>query len=144
MEWLTMPACSSLVCFFNRGNTEATNTLKHYRCNDLCFAGNDFCWLTWKSFYVHIYKRFWSVRLLMTESFYVHVWRFEVCVCLWLSLIVLRWPCVAHSKPCFPAPSSTLCQSWLCHWRGDLYLCLAVRCISALWMVWVLIRLDTT
>ena len=32
-----------------------------------------------------------------------------------------------HSEHCFPAPSSKLCQTWLCHWRGTLYLCAAVQ-----------------
>ena len=27
-----------------------------------------------------------------------------------------------HSKHRFPAPYSKLCQIWLCHWRGTLYL----------------------
>ena len=27
-EWSTMPACPSLVCFFNRGDTEGTNSSK--------------------------------------------------------------------------------------------------------------------
>ena len=27
-EWSTIPACPSLMCFFNRGDTEATNSLK--------------------------------------------------------------------------------------------------------------------
>ena len=28
MEWSTMPVCPSLMCFFNRGDTEGTNSLK--------------------------------------------------------------------------------------------------------------------
>ena len=28
MEWSTIPACPSLMCFFNRGNTEGTNSSK--------------------------------------------------------------------------------------------------------------------
>ena len=27
-EWSTTPACPSLMCFFNRGDTEGTNSLK--------------------------------------------------------------------------------------------------------------------
>ena len=27
-EWSTIPACPSLMCFFNRGDTEGTNFLK--------------------------------------------------------------------------------------------------------------------
>ena len=27
-EWSMIPACPSLMCFFNRGNTEGTNSLK--------------------------------------------------------------------------------------------------------------------
>ena len=27
-EWSTMPACPSLMCFFNRGDTEGTNSSK--------------------------------------------------------------------------------------------------------------------
>ena len=27
-EWSTIPACPSLMCFFNRGDTEGTNSLK--------------------------------------------------------------------------------------------------------------------
>ena len=27
-EWSTIPACPSLMCFFNRGATEGTNSLK--------------------------------------------------------------------------------------------------------------------
>ena len=27
-EWSTIPACPSLVCFFNRGDTEGTNSSK--------------------------------------------------------------------------------------------------------------------
>ena len=27
-EWSTIPACPSLMCFFNRGNTEGTNSSK--------------------------------------------------------------------------------------------------------------------
>ena len=33
----------------------------------------------------------------------------------------------SHSKHCFPAPSSKLCQIWLHHWRGTLYLRAAVH-----------------
>ena len=32
-----------------------------------------------------------------------------------------------HSEHRFPAPSSKLCQIWLRHWRGTLYLCAAVQ-----------------
>ena len=32
-----------------------------------------------------------------------------------------------HSEYRFPAPSSKLCQIWLCHWRGTLYLLTAVQ-----------------
>ena len=28
VKWSMIPACPSLMCFFNRGNTEGTNTLK--------------------------------------------------------------------------------------------------------------------
>ena len=28
MEWSTIPACPSLMCFFNRDKTEGTNSLK--------------------------------------------------------------------------------------------------------------------
>ena len=28
MEWSTIPACPCLMCFFNRSNTEGTNSLK--------------------------------------------------------------------------------------------------------------------
>ena len=28
MEWSTIPACPSLMCFFNRGDTEGTNSAK--------------------------------------------------------------------------------------------------------------------
>ena len=28
MEWSTIPVCSSLMCFFNRGDTEGTNSSK--------------------------------------------------------------------------------------------------------------------
>ena len=28
MEWSTIPACPSLMCFFNRGDTKGTNSLK--------------------------------------------------------------------------------------------------------------------
>ena len=28
MEWSTIPACPSLMCFFNRGNTEGTSYFK--------------------------------------------------------------------------------------------------------------------
>ena len=34
---------------------------------------------------------------------------------------------IAHSEHCFPAPSSKLCQIWLHHWRGTLYLHAAVH-----------------
>ena len=34
---------------------------------------------------------------------------------------------VAHSKPCFPAYSSKLCQNWLYHWWVSLYLYTAVH-----------------
>ena len=30
-EWSTIPACPSLMCFFNRGNTEGTNSSKIVR-----------------------------------------------------------------------------------------------------------------
>ena len=33
----------------------------------------------------------------------------------------------AHSEHRFPAPSSELCQNWLRHWRGTLYLRAAVH-----------------
>ena len=45
--------------------------------------------------------------------------------CLWQNTF-LRWP-VPHSEHRFPAPSSKLCQIWLRHWRGTLYLCAAVH-----------------
>ena len=40
-----------------------------------------------------------------------------------------RWPSWAppHSEHRFPAPSSKLCQIWLRHWRGTLYLRVAVH-----------------
>ena len=28
IEWATIPACPSLMCFFNRGDTDGTNSLK--------------------------------------------------------------------------------------------------------------------
>ena len=28
-EWSTIPACPSLMCFFNRGDTEGTNSSKN-------------------------------------------------------------------------------------------------------------------
>ena len=34
MEWLTTPACPSLMCSFNRGNIEGTNSLKI--CFNVC------------------------------------------------------------------------------------------------------------
>ena len=39
---------------------------------------------------------------------------------------VVSWGQV-HSEHRFPAPSSKLCQKWLLHWRGTLYLRAAVR-----------------
>ena len=53
------------------------------------------------------------------------------------SVVVVRLPVSeyhqtgsrAHSEHRFPAPSSKLCQIWLRHWRGTLYLCTAIhRC----------------
>ena len=29
-EWSTIPACPSLMCLFNRGNTEGTNSSKNF------------------------------------------------------------------------------------------------------------------
>ena len=80
-----MPACSSLVCFFNRGNTEATNSLKHYRCNDICFAGNDFV--------------DWHEKVFM----YVYIRGFEVCVCLWQKVFMYAYMTE------FDCPEVTLC-----------------------------------
>ena len=45
------------------------------------------------------------------------------------------------SEYCFPAPSSKLCQIWLHHWRGTLYLCTAVHPVCTLRKVGVLIWL---
>ena len=55
--------------------------------------------------------------------------------------------CVTHSGHRFPAPSSKLCQNWLRHWRGTLYLPAAVHRrgpASALRKVWVLITLRAS
>ena len=35
-EWSTIPACPSLMCFFNRGNTEGTNSSKKKKMFDAC------------------------------------------------------------------------------------------------------------
>ena len=66
-----------------------------------------------------------------------HVFRVNVVLCKWIwtlirtantwltnvqfypALIITQTP---HSKHHFPAPSSKLCQNWLCRWRGTLYL----------------------
>ena len=36
-EWSTVPACPSLVCFFNRGDSEGTNSPK-FLCLCVCFV----------------------------------------------------------------------------------------------------------
>ena len=36
-EWSTIPACPSLMCFFNRGDTEGTNSLKILCPMFVCF-----------------------------------------------------------------------------------------------------------
>ena len=41
-----------------------------------------------------------------------------------------------HSEHRFPAPSSKLCQIWLRHWRGTLYLRAAVRKVRVLIRLW--------
>ena len=45
-----------------------------YVCFVLCLRRDRFCGLTW-------------------EKVYKYAKRFEMCICLWRSLIVLRWPC---------------------------------------------------
>ena len=81
------------------------------------------------------------------------------------SRIPTRSAGVSHSEYHFPAPSSKLCQNWLCHWRhtpsitfqhlppdsarivyateGALFISaqLSTDAVSTLWNVWVLIRL---
>ena len=41
------------------------------------------------------------------------------------------WYLNAHSKPHFPAPSSKLCQNWLCHWRHSFSPCISPLTPSA-------------
>ena len=53
-----IPACSSLLCFFNRGNTEGNNSSKIlclmfvYVCFVLCLCREWFCGLTSKRVYI--------------------------------------------------------------------------------------------
>ena len=35
-EWSTIPACPNLMCFFNRGNTEGTNSSREKKMFDAC------------------------------------------------------------------------------------------------------------
>ena len=44
---------------------------------------------------------------------------------MWSTVVV--WYNLSHSEHRFPAPSSKLCQNWLCRWRGNLYLRAAVH-----------------
>ena len=38
-EWSTIPACPSLMCFFNRGDTEETNSSKNFVLGvSICFV----------------------------------------------------------------------------------------------------------
>ena len=37
-EWSTIPACPSLTCFFNRGNTEGTKSSKKFGLMSVCFV----------------------------------------------------------------------------------------------------------
>ena len=50
-EWSTIPACSSLMCSFNRGNVEGTNSsnlclMFGHVCFVLCLRSDRFCGLT--------------------------------------------------------------------------------------------------
>ena len=38
MEWSMVPACPSLMCFFNRGNTEGINSSKNLFDDCVCFV----------------------------------------------------------------------------------------------------------
>ena len=71
LEWLMIPACPGLMCSFNKGNTEGTNSSK------ICI------WCL-------------CMYVLRLQSDCGSTWQksFEMCICLWHSLTVLRWPSV--------------------------------------------------
>ena len=81
MEWSTIPACPSLMCSFNRGNIEGTNSLKidvWCLCMYVLCLWNDWlCRLTWQRVDMYV-RRVWK-----------RVFAYD------LSLTVQRWPCVA-------------------------------------------------
>ena len=56
-------------------------------------------------------------NVLLWQAYFCHDKR---CVCHDKTFV---W---THSKHHFPAPSSKLCQNWLCHQKGMLYLCAPV------------------
>ena len=67
-----------LCALFNRGNIERTSSLKICLTSvSVCLWRDWFCGLTW-------------------EKVYTDMRGFEVCICLWLSLIVLRWSCAVY------------------------------------------------
>ena len=66
-------------------------------CFVLCLCKDWFCGLTWRKLY--IYMRY-----------------FEVCVCLWPNLIILRWPCVVGrtlKSSCSLIYSALILQLWV-------------------------------
>ena len=86
-----------------------------YACFVLCLCRDWFCGLTWE-----------------------RVYRWEIHICIWWSLIVLRWPCVAdstlnsnyqptlsvprHTTPLAPGPSISLHKSGVA-WCNCLRIC---------------------
>ena len=65
-----------------------------------------------------------QIPLLLGNNFFC-TWHFYEETQYWCSLSNSSQ--CTHSKHRFPAPSSKLCQIWLRHWRGTLYLRAAVH-----------------
>ena len=120
MEWLLIPPCPRLMCSFNRGNVEGTNSSK------MCV----WCLCMYVLFYVckvigfvdwlgkgYIYEKRFEMRICLCPEFECP----EVTLCGWQnikiqllqSLIVLRWPCVGYrtlnSNYYRVCPEVTLC-----------------------------------
>ena len=114
----------------------------------LCLLGNDFTscqWITLASW--------WNTILLLVSGTTLF-FNFDSCAinsvsCVWprkkalwkrvitwaalkyLTLLNDMWSRLCpHSEHRFLAPSSSLCQIWLRHWRGTFYICTAVQWCS--------------
>ena len=80
MEWSTVPACPSLLCSFNRSHVEGTNSSKD------CI----WCLCMYAVVVVFIYVCIGTGFVNWLEKRFMR--RVLRWICLWLSLVVLRWP----------------------------------------------------